>query len=132
MSSDLLCLNSSSQYKEGAKEFLRYLVSAEGQDRFVRSDSFSYSHGAFSCRRDVTESILNNYQESSADPLSEAQIIQFRSLFEDARPDWPWPGEIYNMAFEELTPYFAGDCSAEEAAGKLDNRIQLYFDERKK
>lgn len=143
MSSDLLCLNSNSQCKEGAKEFLRYLVSAEGQSRLVQSDSFNYSHGAFSCRRDVTESVLNHYQESMAAgeiyvrpshsiyPLSEAQIDQFWALFEDAGFYWPWPSEIRNIAYEELEPYFAGDCSAEEAAEKLDNRVQLYFDERK-
>ena len=143
MSSDLLCLNSRSQCKEGAKEFLRYLISAEGQSRLVQSDSFSYSYSAFSCRRDVTEFVLNHYQESIAAgeiyvlpshdiyPLSEAQIDQFWALFEDARFDWPWPSEIRNIAYEELEPYFAGDCSAEEAAGKLDNRVQLYFDEQK-
>ena len=61
----------------------------------------------------------------------ETQMEQIRSLFDDARSDWPWPQEIYNMAYEELAPYFDGDCSAEEAVGKLDNRVQLYFDERR-
>ena len=31
---------------------------------------------------------------------------------------------------EELAPYFEGQCSAETAAEKLNNRVQLYLDER--
>lgn len=152
MSSNQLCLNSNSQCKEGAKEFLRYLISQEGQTKFVQyKNDFLSQHADyffrpdnFSCRRDVTEASLKHYQENVKEgqrsehlgvitrtvPLSDEQIEQFFSLFEDARPEWELPSEIYNIACEELEPYFAGDCSAEEAAGKLDNRVQLYFDER--
>lgn len=144
MSSDLLCINSNSPYKEGAKEFLRYLISAEGQSRFVQNYNQYYQFGVFSCRRDVTETVLNNYQknvneESSSThlgitvkmaPFNEEQVEQFCSLFEDASYDFPWPQEIYEIACEELAPYFAGDCSAGESAEKLNNRVQLYFDER--
>lgn len=145
MSSDLLCLNSNSQYKEGAKEFLRYLISAEGQNRFVLNYSQYYQYGVFSCRRDVTETVLNNYQQNTNEessvsylgitaktaPLTDKQVEQFWALFEDASYDFPWPQEIYEIACEELQPFFAGDCSAEEAAGKLDNRVQLYLDEHR-
>lgn len=153
MGSNQLCLNSNSQCKEGAKEFLRYLISQEGQNKLVQyKDDFLSQYADyffrpenFSCRRDVTQASLKHYQENVKEgqrsehlgvitrtvPLSDEQIEQFFSLFEDARPEWELPSEIYNIASEELAPYFAGDCSAEEAAGKLDNRVQLYFDERK-
>ena len=34
------------------------------------------------------------------------------------------------MVAEELQPYFTGDISAEEAAEKLQNRVQLYLNEK--
>jgi len=102
----------------------------------------------FSCRMDVTEEALNAYQENpkvknnsaarkswgveyTIAPLSEEQIAQFWALFEDAKPEFSLPSEIYDMACEELAPYFAGDCTAEDAVAKLDNRVQLYLDENK-
>lgn len=143
MASNSLCLNSNSQHKDGAKEFLRYLMSAEGQLLIYQTDKI---RGGFSCRRDVTEIVLKYYQENAQNnamsrenlgvrikdtPLSDEQIDQFRALFENARPEWPRISEICNIACEELEPYFAGDYSAEEAAVKLNNRVQLYFDEHK-
>ncbi len=148
MYTDLLCLNVNSPCKEGAKEFLRYLISAEGQQRFVQNYSPLDDHSTFSSRRDVTEMVLDAYQISTTSramsdvvnicgitydeaPLSEEQIAQFWALFEDAKPEFSWPSEIYDMACEELVPYFAGDCTAEDAAAKLENRVQLYLDENK-
>ncbi len=147
MSADSLCLNANSSCKDGAKEFLRYLVSAEGQLRFVQNYSIMKDYIVFSCRMDVTEEALNAYQENpkvkknsgykslgveyAVTPLSEEQIAQFWSLFEDAKPEFYWLSEICDMAREELAPYFSGDCTAEDAAAKLDNRVQLYLDENK-
>ncbi len=148
MNASSLCLNANSSCKEGAKEFLCYLVSAEGQLRFVQNYSNMDDDIVFSCRMDVTEEALNAYQENPSvkknsftrktwgvdytiAPLNEEQIAQFWALFEDAKPEFSWPSEIYDMACEELAPYFAGDCTAEDAAAKLDNRMQLYLDENK-
>lgn len=140
MSYNALALNSNSSSKECAREFLRYLMSTEGQIEFSRNTL------TFSCRRDVAEMILEDYQIKSAEressygrfgliskctPLSDEQIEQLFSLFEDARPEWELPSEIYDIVCEELEPYFAGDCSAEDATWKLNNRVQLYLDERK-
>ncbi|MCM1058463.1 MAG: extracellular solute-binding protein [Firmicutes bacterium] len=147
MEGNQFCLSSNSQCKEGAKEFLRYLISEEGQTKLVRSNNEQYGPfipDIFSCRRDVTEQSLQYYQENVPKggsnerlgvrteyaPLDETQLEQFRALFEDARPAWDIPSAIYDMVSEELSPYFAGDCSAQEAAEKLNNRVQLYFDEQ--
>ncbi len=139
-----LCLNSSSSQKDGAKAFLRYLVSQEGQLKFFRNDSFK---AGFSCRRDVVEKLLEEYQEKTGgnggwrggsskwgiyvenEPLSDEQTEQFMALFEDAGLEPQIPSEVESIVREELAPYFAGDCSAQEAAGKLHNRVQLYLEE---
>lgn len=150
MESVQICLNSNSTSKAGAKEFLRYLVSSEGQLKFHQSGRIEINAG-FSCRRDVTELLLDEYQKKvkenmdagrsntasiwgiSAErtPLTNKQLEQFWALLENAQPDPSIPAELEVMVREELAPYFAGDCPAEEAAGKLDNRVQLYLDERK-
>jgi len=140
--SDLLYLNSSSQCKEGAKEFLRYLMSEDGQLSYVSS----FFHKPFSCRRDVTEAVVEEFQSAQYTPydiydrqgvsyqlapLDEDQLRQLWELFEDAGPAFSLPEGLLAIVIEELSPFFAGDCSAEDAAQKLDNRIQLYFDERR-
>ncbi|MCM1561232.1 MAG: extracellular solute-binding protein [Butyrivibrio sp.] len=143
MSSAQLCLNSSSSRKDGAKAFLRYLVSAEGQLKFFGNDSIQ---AGFSCRRDVVEKLLEEYQERPGgnggwrgsskwgiyvehEPLSDDQTEQFMALFEDAGPEPQIPSEVESIVREELAPYFAGDYSAQEAAANLHNRVQLYLSE---
>lgn len=136
-----VCLNNNSPVKEGAKEFLRFLLSEEGQLLSMKD-----THGGFSCRRDVTEQLLNKYQEERKNmkstssrwgiyteivPLTDEQLSQFFALFEDAKPEPSVPSEIKSIVSEELAPFFAGECSAEEAAKKLDNRVQLYLDEQR-
>lgn len=137
-----VCLNSNSPSKEGAKEFLRYLLSEEGQLLFMQN-----TMGGFSCRKDMTEQLLNEYQKGKADegtyssskwgiyneivPLTDEQLEQLWALLDDAKPEPAVPSEIEDIVREELAPYFAGNCSAEEAAGKLDNRVQIYLDERR-
>ena len=41
-----------------------------------------------------------------------------------------YEGYVTKPLTEELAPYFAGDVSMEVAVEKLDNRVQLYLDER--
>lgn len=145
LSSWKLCLNSSSKGKEYAKEFLRYLISEEGQRNLFPAESALTRAAGFSCRRDVTEMMLDAYQKSAAagdyrsgfmgthvdmEPLSEEQILQFWAVFEDAKPEWSCPSELTAIFCEELEPYFAGDLTAVQAAGNLHSRVQLYFDEQ--
>lgn len=145
-----ICLNSNSSSKAGAKEFLRYLMSTDGQLKFQKNDRIKIKAG-FSCRRDVTEILLDEYQEKAKKnaedgwlstaglwgisveqtPLTAEQLEQFWALLESAKPEPSIPAELEAMVREELAPYFAGECSAEEAAGKLDNRVQNYLNEQK-
>lgn len=64
-------------------------------------------------------------------PYTEEQVEQFYFLLENAQPAKFYGTSIYSMVSEELAPYFAGDVTAEQAAEKLNNRVQLYLDESK-
>lgn len=155
-----LYVNVNSECKEGAKEFLRYLISGEAQSKYVlysveadisnagggvqlygyKAD-FPVHLSAFQVLLDKTQeldtgefSIYNTRMEYGVRylpaPYTEEQEQWFRFLLENAQPAKFYVSAISGMVSEELAPYFAGDITAEEAAKKLDNRVQLYLDER--
>lgn len=60
---------------------------------------------------------------------SDEEIEQLRSLIQNAeKADIRYP-EIYDILSEEAFFYFNGQRSAEEVAGLMQNRVQLYLDE---
>ena len=61
---------------------------------------------------------------------TDEMIEQFYFILENAKPSNYHADVIYSIVAEELTPYFSGDISAQEAAKKLDSRVQLYLDEQ--
>ena len=65
------------------------------------------------------------------DGFTQAQKERFDWLLERAEPGNWHAAEIMSIVYEELEPYFAGQRTAAEAAANLDNRVQLYMDERK-
>lgn len=60
----------------------------------------------------------------------EKQREQINFLLENARPAFEL-GELETILQEELAPYFDGTRTAQETAGILNSRVQLYLDERK-
>ncbi len=148
-----LYVNSSSDCKEGAKEFLRYLLSENEQEKYIEFDIMELMNGVgsvygYSCNFPVHmgayEELLENAQMDSTEseyrnygvtydyvPYTEKEVEQFYFLLEHAQPYKPYALAISRIISEELQPYFEGDVTAELAAEKLDNRVQLYLDERK-
>lgn len=146
-------VSSLTKQKEGCKAFLDFLLSEEVQDDYVEFGSGR--HGAMATSRPSMlavrlsalernvqlmrrESGLDGFQSITEEGIvystkgfSEEQEATFWFLLERARPAIWYAQEIQGMAREELAPYFAGQRTAEEAARLLDNRVQLYLDERK-
>lgn len=157
-----LYVNVNSGCKEGAKEFLRYLITEEAQSKYalyrVEEDirnagmgiqlygykaDFPIHLGAFQVLLDETQeldtgefSVYSTRMECGVRylpaPYTKEQEQWFCFLLENAQPAKFHVSAITGMISEELAPYFAGDITAEEAAEKLDNRVQLYLDERAK
>lgn len=153
-----LYVNSSSACKEGAEEFLRYLLSEEVQEKYVMYDVYEemdslgvrslYGHKAnFPVSFEAYDRLMEKAGQARGDKTYKAysvnfgveyedtaytqeQVEQFYFLLENAQPDNYKVLHIYGMVSEELAPYFAGDITAEQAAEILDNRVQLYLDER--
>ena len=142
---NMLYVNAGSEVKDGAYEFLRFLVSEEGQRRYAERSRAGDGASLMPVRLEILEEMtaqeMRKAGETTArsatgvlfvkDGFTKAQKERFDWLMERAEPgDW-YAAEIMSIVYEELEPYFAGQRTAAEAAANLDNRVQLYMDERK-
>lgn len=142
MSSSMFCMNRNTAHREGTADFLQYLLSEEGQCKYVEYGGWDN----FSVRRSVNEYCLKQYQQGVTNPptqhqlggffweeaaLDEEQISQYWWLLDSAGSGSFRAEDLWSMVEEELQPYFSGNRCAEEAAAVLDSRVQLYLDERK-
>lgn len=140
--------NSSSDKREGIKEFITYLLSEEVQKKYVeftgsfsdsdttmpkiavRLSAIDYSIERMCVKKEDSGDMWHHGVQFKMDYFTEIQAEQFRFLLEHAKPNNWNVSAISEIIYEELSPYFEGERTAEEAAQILDNRIQLYLDER--
>ncbi|MBE5875122.1 MAG: ABC transporter substrate-binding protein [Lachnospiraceae bacterium] len=145
--SKYLYMNSTSTYKEGVKDFLRFLISEEEQNKIFMQEISSDANltGATAYlpvnRKTWDELILtakNDHTLHTCMPgdyeyeyrgLTDEQVELWYFILEHAHPDNFYAKDIEAIVEEELTPYFAGEKTAEEAVRILDNRIQLFLEE---
>lgn len=149
-----LYLNAGSACPDGAKEFLAFIISEEEQIKYATYDiteqmrdegvsslaghnvQFPILWTAFDAlidaelKKDAENVIHTDAGTLYIDLLyTEDMLEQFVFILEHSEPDNHNVDIISNMIYEELAPYFAGEISAEDAAEKLDNRVQLYLNE---
>lgn len=146
-----LYVSSTSDCQEGAKDFLRFLLSEEEQSKYMnfKEDASVYGYRPYfpvnlnsfrqlvDYRRDKDMSSTHTSFDSRGlgdydlSGLTEKQLEEIDFLLENIRPSNWYAAQIRGIIWEELEPYFAGDKTAEQAAAILNNRVQLYLDERK-
>lgn len=142
-----LYLSSTTEVKDGFQEFVRFLLSKEQQERYIRPGKSITALGSdptITIRNSAIEYLiqwkksekLSDGQRTwlgttySAAGFTDEQEQRFRFIMENARPrDW-YTMDIRDIIREELEPYFAGQKTATEVAEILDKRVQLYLDER--
>lgn len=136
-----LVVNANSGHKEEIKEYLAMLLDHDRQ---------MYISGVgFSVRRDaVRDSVVMvngvpclrtsaTYGQFSLKPLQNLKpdgttyLEEFLDFLDGCRAGSKWPPQIEQILEEELAAYFKGDKSAQDAAGLVQNRVQLYLDERR-
>ena len=143
METSRLYLNRNAGNREGAIDFLRYLLSEEGQRQYMEYCSWMY----LPVRRSLLQESLERYQQDVKVPpvqshddkgiyfelseLDEEQIETFWRILDNAVPAVFKADDIWSLVDEELQPYFNDARSAEDAAAALHSRVQVYLDEQK-
>lgn len=137
--SDCIYVNSASDKAEACIEFLNYLLSEEAQRKMSQYKMSSVkqpqvgesleSSAPFNIRTKFLEEQIQNSVQREELTQEQGEILY--QMLINAAP-WNSPADqIFFIVSEELEPYFAGSRTAREAVEKLDNRVQLYLDERK-
>lgn len=143
MGTSKLYLNRNAGNREGALDFLRYLLSEEGQLQYAEYASWL----RLPVRRSTIKECLDRYQQNVPDTpsqrhddsgvywlgekLDEKQVEQFWWILDNAVPAVFQAEAIWSIVDEETQPYFSGTRSAEETVEALNNRVQLYLNEQK-
>lgn len=130
-------INAASPVKEGALDFLQFLLEEEQQRNMAEL--------GFPVKMDVLEQL---WEEAKVEVLDEngGYVIEgvsfstrlvtdeeeeiFWQLF-DANIYYRQENPIWDIVWEDALPFYYGDKSAEEVAAVIDNRVQLYLDEKK-
>ena len=120
--------------------FFDHMLSAEAQRKAAKDTAF-----ALSVRKDILqeqidamneETLIRGYGTGQGVPLGdkldrEQDEKTLYGLLEQAVPWESFPPELETILAEELGPYFAGTAERAEMINRLDNRVQLYLNERK-
>lgn len=124
----------SGEEKEAALAFLKELLGKNAQRSLVKDFYFSVRQDIFLEQLDDMPEEWEGFIDGApvTIPVDKEQAKErVLSLYEKAVPYPSMPQEIGQVLEEELSECFQGTKSVEEAAGILQNRVQLYLDERK-
>ncbi|MDE6673371.1 MAG: hypothetical protein K2K19_00970, partial [Acetatifactor sp.] len=130
---DVFVMNSASENKEGAWDFLAYLLSRDMQDSIdwefpVREDSLeqyflsSYTEPGTEFNYVEGYGVLEQEDFITMRELIEHAVYRDSSLISGSNP-------IRLILHEEVGMYFAGDATLEETVEKIQNRMSLYLKE---
>lgn len=122
-----LKLNANSPNKEGAWEFLSYLLSQETQETY----DLPVHKGAFAAH---AEAILTAQAEGwlvYSDPRTKEDVAELETyLMEDVRFASVRVQPLIDIIIEEAKDYFGGMKDIDQVRAVVKNRVQLYLDER--
>lgn len=127
-------VNAKTENEEIVRDFLQYLLS----DRTQRGNGF-----AKTVRMDTLRNGLMEYMESMTEmdymygglvlelkKDGSSYLPEYLEIMERGIPLPIWNAEIGGVILEEAEAYFNGDKPAEDVAEIIQNRLQLYLDER--
>lgn len=135
---DAFAINSASKHKEGAWDFLEFLLSEEMQNRIswefpVRKDSFerylaeSYRSAESECAE------FGVYYGEYLQKATQEDFDTIRNILDSAV--YRYPGNSYSsnplriILEEEAQMYYAGDATLEETVKKIQSRATLWLNE---
>ena len=146
----VLAVNANASHKEGAWEFISFLLGDEAQLVKSAEDSVPVSRKAFDAwikmqrervadGKEVNKLLLDKAADGSmiiagrvtyseAD-ITDEIVAEYKEILEDARPCPNRTVPILDIVSEEAADYFSGTKSAAEVGRVVTNRVQTYLDE---
>ena len=144
----VLAISKQSEYKEGAWEFVKYMLSEEYQSNYIRYNNPIHK-GAF--EKQMVEAAKAEYYknekgeevespkmtygwdnfEVSVYHATEEDIKEYRELLEGATVLASYDEEIMSMIEEEVESFFAGKKSAKDVANIIQGRVKIYVNENR-
>ena len=140
----VFAMNSASDHKDGAWDFLEFLMSEEMQsltswglpsrkDVFEQSLSDIYVNPRRTAVSSVVDETGRPLENSYAKEVTAHEIEVLREIVENAKYD-SWGGSmspLWGIVADEAGMYFNGDADLDTTISKIQNRVQLYLDESK-
>lgn len=141
-----MMINAGSAQKEGAWEFITFLLTEEAQ--LELSMSFPVNKAALSAwvRKSVLDDQLNVtvgsiyidegeiirvYKEYTREDMTEERIAEYLSELEKVRSLPFRTAPVLDIVCEEAESYFNGSRSIRDVSAIIENRVRLYLEERK-
>ncbi len=126
-----LAINANSANKDGAWEFISFLMSEKAQSDFELR--YLPTHRA---AYELWLKCEVKWANGARIPgvvydTSEEKQEELRQRIEDAQPVPYRTAPIFDIILEEAGDYFSGSKSAEEVSGVINRRVLLYLNERK-
>lgn len=145
-----LAINANSAHKEGAWEFICFLLGEEAQNLYAEGGNIPAFQSAFDLLMEaqkervaggekvvytivmmgengaVGESRTEVYDEKD---ITEEKIEAYRKTLEEARAYPVRTLPILDIIYEEAADYFNGSKSLDEVCGIMENRVRLYLSE---
>lgn len=132
-----LILSGQSEHKEAAWEFMKNML----QNCDIMESCYSVLQSRFEeqIESELEKSSTGRYTSQYSDmygtsieleTLTQAQAQVIYDLVDSAKRSSGFDLDIYNIVTEEAQYYFSGARSAEETAAVIQDRVQLYLEER--
>lgn len=131
---NMFAMNRKSQNKEGAWDFLEYILSEDCQDQIdwafpVRKESFDrYLKTSYPSREDNQKMAAEFGISFTSYAPTEEDFENLRYMVTHSRIRIT-SSPITDIIYEEAGMYFTGDATLEETVRKIDNRVTLYLNE---
>ena len=131
-----VAINANSANKEGAWQFIRFLLDEENQALVTQGAALPVHEGPLeeSVEKYLYDYYYNTYTSDGRhiirDPLPEGIEEKFWEGIANARPASYRTEQVLAIIAEEAEFYFMGDKSLEEVSAVIENRVKLYLAEQ--
>lgn len=133
----VLAMNGKSENKDGAWDFLQFLLSEEFQNEIdwgfpAREDSFErYLENSYRSREENERMAQEYFYSTNYYEPTEEDFERVRNMVEHSilERNMFTQSQVKNILYEEVGMFFSGDASLEETLEKIDNRVRLYLNE---